>query len=834
MGTRVFGERVERREDARLTTGRGRYLDDLGRGALAAAFVRSPHAHARITDIDVSGALDVDGLVAVYTWEDLPGRVGEPLPLLIPHPALTHGRTAYPLAREVVRHVGEPVAMVVARDRYLAEDAAERIRVEYEPLPAVVGIEAATRAAHLVHDDVPGNVGAVLVQETGDARAAIDAAPHVLEFSLAIERSASMPLEGRGVYARWDADDGSLRVYSSTQASTSVRAAIAARLGLPNGKVEVVAPDVGGGFGVKIVHPWPEEVLVPWAARLLDREVKWTEDRREHFVSAAHERGQLQDVRVGFDGEGRVLGLDVRIRHDHGAYTPYGIIIPIVTSTQLLGPYKIGAYRAEVVSLYTNTLIVTPYRGAGRPQGVFCMERTMDRIARHLGRDRADVRAANVIQPDEFPYDQGLTFQDGRPLIYDSGDYPELLRKARELIGWDGFERERAAAAARGRRIGIGLGVYVEGTGVGPYEGGHVEIDTAGRVHVSTGLTSQGQGHETVFAQIAAAELGVPIEDVHVTTGDTRRFGYAVGTFASRAAVMSGNAIALACRKVRGKALRIAGEALEADPRDLEITDGTVHVRGDRSASVPLRTVAVLSNPLRYAFDEEAAAATQFAVGRPVTEPPVASGDEPGLEGRDYYSPVRSTFAAGAHAAVVEVDPDTAEIAILRYAVVHDCGRLINPMVVEGQIHGGVAQGIGGALYERMVYDEAGQLLNASFMDFLMPYATEVPRIETDHLETPSPLNPLGIKGAGEAGVIPVSAVIASAVEDAEGVRVDAMPLSPDALYTLRRRAEADASLRVDADGTGSVDAGGTGSGSGGPRPRQRVDPSEGPPGASP
>ncbi|WP_396454745.1 aerobic carbon-monoxide dehydrogenase large subunit [Actinomadura sp.] len=797
MGTRVFGERVERREDGRLVTGRGRYLDDLGQGALAAAFVRSPHAHARITDIDVSGALDVDGLVAVYTWEDLPGRVGEPLPLLIPHPALTHGRTGHPLARDVVRHVGEPVAMVVARDRYLAEDAAERIRVEYEPLPAVVGIEAATRAEHLVHDDVPGNVGAVLVQETGDAAGAIESAPHVLEFSLSIERSASMPLEGRGVYARWDADDGSLRVYSSTQASTSVRAAIAARLGLPNGKVEVVAPDVGGGFGVKIVHPWPEEILVPWAARLLDREIKWAEDRREHFVSAAHERGQLQDVRVGFDDAGRVLGLDVRIRHDHGAYTPYGIIIPIVTSTQLLGPYKIGAYRAEVVSLYTNTLIVTPYRGAGRPQGVFCMERTMDRIARHLGADRADVRAANLIQPDEFPYDQGLTFQDGRPLIYDSGDYPELLRKARELIGWDGFEAERAAAASRGRRLGIGLGVYVEGTGVGPYEGGHVEIDTAGRVHVSTGLTSQGQGHETVFAQIAASELGVPIEDVHVTTGDTRRFGYAVGTFASRAAVMSGNAIALACRKVRSKALRIAGEALEADPDDLDITDGVVHVRGDRSAAVPLRTVAVLSNPLRYAFDEEAAAATQFAVGRPATEPPVASGDEPGLEGRDYYSPVRSTFAAGAHAAIVEVDPDTAEIAILRYAVVHDCGRLINPMVVEGQIHGGVAQGIGGALYERMAYDEAGQLLNASFMDFLMPYATEIPRIETGHLETPSPLNPLGIKGAGEAGVIPVSAVIASAVEDAEGVRVDAMPISPDELYTLRERAAADPSLRV-------------------------------------
>ncbi|MFI0445106.1 aerobic carbon-monoxide dehydrogenase large subunit [Actinomadura sp. 6N118] len=785
MSTRMFGEPIARREDPRLLTGQGRYLDDLGQDALAAAFVRSPHAHARIAGIDVGDALDIDGLVAIYTWEDLPGRIGEPLPLLIPHPSLTHGRTAYPLARDVVRHVGEPVVMVVARDRYLAEDAAERIRVDYDPLPPVVGIENAARAEHLVHDDVPGNVGAVLLQETGDVATAIENAPHELEFRLDIERSASTPLEGRGVYARWDADDESLRVYSSTQASTSVRAAIAARLGLPPGKVEVIAPDVGGGFGVKIVHPWPEEVLVPWAARLLGRELKWTEDRREHFISAAHERGQVQHVKVGFDGAGRVLGLDVRILHDHGAYTPYGVIIPIVTSTQLLGPYKIGAYRAEVTSLYTNTVIVTPYRGAGRPQGVFCMERTMDRIADHLGLDRTEVRAANFIGPDEFPYDQGLTFQDGRPLIYDSGDYPAMLHKIKELIGWDGFAGVRAAAVAKGRRIGIGLGCYVEGTGVGPYEGGHVEIDSTGRVNVSTGLTSQGQGHQTVFAQIAASELGVPIEDVHVTTGDTRRFGYAVGTFASRAAVMSGNAIALASRKVREKALRIAAEALEADPRDLDITDGVVHVKGDPGSAVPLRTVAVLSNPLRYAFDEEAARATQFAVGGSPEDPPVAPGDEPGLEGKDYYSPVRSTFAAGMHAAVVEIDPDTAEIHILRYAVVHDCGRLINPMIVEGQIHGGVAQGIGGALYERMEYDESGQLLNASFMDFLMPYATEIPRVETDHLETPSPLNPLGIKGAGEAGVIPVSAVIASAIEDATAVPIAKMPLSPAELFHL-------------------------------------------------
>lgn len=787
MTTRLFGERIARREDPRLLRGEGRYLDDLGSGALAAAFVRSPHARARITGIDVTGALDADGLVAIYTYDDLSGRVGEPLPVLIPHPALSHPRTGYPLAKDVVNHVGEPVVMVVATDRYLAEDIACQIQVSYDPMPPVVGIEVAAAAGHLVHPDVPGNVAAHLVQEVGDVAAALARSPHVLEFRLDIERSASTPLEGRGVYARWDADDESLRVYTSTQTSTSVRAAVAAKLDLALTKVEVIAPDVGGGFGVKIMHPWPEEILVPWAARLLNREIKWTEDRREHFVASAHERGQVQHVRAGFDDDGRVLALDVQILHDNGAYTPYGIIVPIITSTQLPGPYRLGAYRVDFKSLYTNTVIVTPYRGAGRPQGVFCMERTIDRIAAYLGADRTGVREANFIRPEEMPYDTGLIFQDGRPAIYDSGDFPATLRMLKDLIGWDGFAAFRKEAQAAGRRVGIGLACYVEGTGVGPYEGGHVLVEPNGRVMVSTGLTSQGQGHKTVFAQIVADELGVPIEQVHVVTGDTRRFPYAVGTFASRAAVMSGNAIALAARGVHQKALRIAAEALEVAPADLEIVDGSVCVKGDPAASIPLATVATLANPLRYAFDEQAQRATQFARPADPDRPPVADDDEPGLEARDYYSPARCTFANGMHAAVVETDPDTAEVRILRYAVVHDCGPLINPMIVEGQIHGGVAQGVGGALYERMAYDASGQLLNASFMDFLMPYATEVPHIEIAHLETPSPLNPLGIKGAGEAGVIPVSAAIASAIEDAEGFPIMRMPISPVELFELRQ-----------------------------------------------
>ena len=787
MTTKLFGSKVERTEDERFLRGQGRYVDDVGSGALHAAVLRSPHAHARILSIDVDALLDVEGVHAVWTYDDLTGAMAEPLPLLIPHPALTHGRTQYALAKDEVNYVGEAIAFVVADDRYVAEDALGAIRVDYDFLPPVVGIDNARAATHLVHEDVPGNVGARMEQENGDARSAIAAAPHTLTLDLTVERSACTPMEGRGTVARWDPDSARLQVWTSTQTSTGVRAAVAAKLGLDLGQVDVITPDVGGGFGVKINHPWPEELLVPLAARTLGRPVKFIEDRREHFISSAHERGQVQHIEVGFDDEGRLLGLDVMFWHDHGAYTPYGLIVPIITSTQLLGPYKPANYRVVFESLYTNTVMVTPYRGAGRPQGCYAMERTMDAIAAYLGKDRTEVRSVNFIQPDEFPYEHGLVFQDGRPLTYDSGDYPASLEKIKALVGWDEFEAFRAEMAAEGRTVGIGLACYVEGTGVGPYEGAHVHVETSGKVKVATGLTTQGQGHQTAFAQIVADELGVRFEDVEVVTGDTRRMPYAVGTFASRAAVMSGSAIHLAARKTREKALRIAAEALEASVEDLEIVDGVVSVRGTE-ASIDLGTVAVLSNPLRYAFDEASKAATQFSVGDP-GRPPVAEGDEPGLEGKDFYSPERSTFASGMHAVIVETDPLTAEITILKYAVVHDCGHLINPMIVEGQIHGGVAQGVGGALYERMAYDESGQLLNASFMDFLMPYVTEVPEsIEIDHLETPSPLNPLGIKGAGEAGVIPSAAVFAAAIEDAERIPITAMPISPSELYALRQQ----------------------------------------------
>ncbi|HVD00537.1 MAG TPA: aerobic carbon-monoxide dehydrogenase large subunit [Candidatus Dormibacteraeota bacterium] len=778
MSTRLFGERIARKEDDRLLRGRGRFTDDIDEGALECAFVRSPFASARIRSIDVTAARSAPGVVAVYTAADVPFGDRE-LPLLIPHPLLTNPRTQRCLASKVVRYAGEAVAFVIAESRYLAEDAADLVEVDYEPLPAVVTPEVSARAEHLVHEDVPGNVAADVTQVVGDPDGALATATHRLERRLRMERSAAQPLEARAVWARWDEDERRLTVYNSTQSPTSIRGGLAVLFGLPETSVDVIAPDVGGGFGPKIMLFNPDELLVPYAAMQLGRPVKWTEDRREHFTAVSHERAQVHEVRFGFDGEGRLLALDVDFLHDGGAYTPYGIILPIITAAQLPGPYRVPNYRVRFRDLYTNCTPTSPYRGAGRPQGCFVIERVMDAIAAELGLDRAEVRRRNLVQPDQFPHAVGTMWQDGGMAVYDSGDFPELLRRAVEALG----------PRPEGGGVGMGLAMYVEGTGVGPYEGAHVQVLVSGKVVASTGIPSQGQGHGTVFAQVVADELGVGIEDVTITSGDTRRFPWGVGTFASRGAVMSGNAMAIAARAVAEKAKKIAAEHLEADPGDLELASGEVRVKGSPGRALPLAAVAILSNPLRYAFGGGAEIATQFQA-RPGAGPPLAPGDAPGLEATGYFSPVSgSTWASGCHAAYVRVDPRTFRLTILKYVVVHDCGRVINPLILDGQIQGGVAQGIGGAFYERLLYDVEGQLTNASFMEFLMPYATEIPEVEIHHLETPSPLNPLGVKGAGEAGTIPVSALLASAIEDATGLRVDEMPLNPDRLYELSRPA---------------------------------------------
>ncbi len=792
MTTRMIGARIPRNEDPRLLRGLGCFVDDVHlEGMLYAAGLRSPHGHARIVSIDATRARVLPGVHLVLTAADL-GELNQPSPLLIPNPGLTEPRTQRPLATDRVRYMGEMVAFVVAEDRYVAEDAAELIEVRYEPLPAIVDLEAAIGdGSPLVHPDVPANRAGRLVQRVGDPEGAFSRATRVLRDRLYIERSCGSPIETRGVVADFDPRAGALKAWISTQAPLPLKNGLARIFGLPEFKVEVIAPDIGGAFGSKIMLFYPEEILVPCAAIRLGRPVKWIEDRVEHLLSTSQERGQLHEVEIAIDEAGHILGLRDRFLHDAGAYTPYGLIVPLITSTQLPGPYRLRNYHVEFDVVYTNKVQVTPFRGAGRAHGAFVMERIIGLIARELGLEPVEIRRRNLIQPDEFPWDVGLTFQDGAPTRYDSGNYPAGLDMALSMIGFDGFRARQAAARAEGRYLGLGVGAYVEGTGIGPYEGARVRVEPSGKVFVATGLSTQGQGHQTTFAQIAAEALGCDPADVTVVTGDTNRFNWGAGTFASRALVTSGNAVSAAAVKVRDKALSLAARLLEVSAADLELADGVVRVKGARDRFLTLGALATVANPIRYAYGKEASEAALRLV-KPREGPVLADGEEPGLEANGYYAPPQATFASGFHAAIVEVDIRTGQVAIVKYVVQHDCGTMVNPMVVEGQVHGGVAQGIGGALYEKLVYDERGQLLTGTLMDFLIPTAMEIPDVEIGHLETPSPLNPLGVKGVGEAGAIPVPALIAEAIDDALSpwrVRVREMPLSPGAILALIDRA---------------------------------------------
>ena len=775
MGTRYFGQRVKRSEDPRLLTGRGTFVDDIRLPGMAhAAFLRSPHAHARILRIDTTRARTAPGVVAVYTRADLPETLAEPLPKLIPHHALVHHKTQYALAPEKVRHVGEPVVLVIAESRYLAEDAVDLIDVEYDPLPPVVDLErAATPGGPLVHEDIGTNVCAHYTQRVGDVEAAFARAAHVFTERFVMDRGTASPLECRGVVARWESTIRQLTVWDSTQAPIRIRNYLSQLLGLPQAQVRVIAPDIGGGFGPKIMMCYPEEILIPWAAMQLGHPVKWIEDRRENFAAMNQEREQIHVAAIAVDGDGRILGVRTSFLYDSGAYIPYGIIVPIVASTTLPGPYRIPNYHCEFQAVFTNKTIVSPYRGAGRPHGVFVMERLMDRVAKELGLDRTVVRERNFIQPDEFPYEVGLIYQDNAPVIYDSGDYPATMRKALEMIGYDHWPQDQERARREGRYLGLGIACYVEGSGIGPYEGCRVTVEPSGKVFAATSVGTQGQGHFTSFAQIVADALTVAVEDVTVVTGDSGAFSWGTGTFASRAAVVAGNAVYLAAQAVREKALKVAATKLEARVEDLEMAGGKVFIRGVPGRAMALAEIAVVANPLRGTIPEE--------------------WEQPGLEASRYFAPPRGTFPNGAHACIVEVDVRTGMLTVLKYVVVHDCGRVINPLILDGQIRGGVAQGLGGAFYEKLVYDENGQLLTQTYMDYLLPTAAEVPEVEIGHLESPTPLNPLGVKGAGEAGVIPVGALIAQALDDALaefGVRITEMPLSPSRLLEIIGRAE--------------------------------------------
>jgi carbon-monoxide dehydrogenase large subunit len=773
MTTRYFGQPIKRNEDPRLLTGQALFTDDVHLpGMLHVAFVRSDYAHGYLRSIDTSAARETPGVVAIYTAEDL-GDYWRPGPLLVPPPPIPnlvfHQRTQVPLAKGKVRHVGEPIAVVVAESRYLAEDAAEKVVVMIDPLPAVVDIEKALSSdAALIHDELDQNLNAHAIQRKGDYETARQQAHKVIKRRFLYDRGTAAAMENRGIVASWDAKSEQLLMYDTTQAPIAIRNGIAAMLGLSEKQVRVIAPFIGGGFGPKIMMFYPEEVTLAWITVQLGRPVKWIEDRQENFYATTQERGQVHEAEIAVTSDGRVLGVKDVFLHDAGAYAPYGLTVALNSQCTLLGQYDVPNYYTEFKSVFTNKPIVTPYRGAGRQHGVFVMERLLDIAAKELGMDRVEIRRRNFIPPDKFPYNNQIIYQDFAPLIYDSGNYEPALDKAVELIGYHQFiQEEQPRLRAAGKHVGIGIVTYVEGTGIGPYEGARVTIETSGRVSVATGVGTQGQGHYTSFAQIVAEQLGVSVENVRLTTGDTAEFYWGAGTFASRGAVVAGNAIHAAAVKVREKVLKKAGEELEVAIEDLELVDGLARVKGSPETAIKLGDLAARANPMRGA---------------------VKPGTEPGLEATDYFGPERGATASGVHAMIVEVDPETMLVEIKKYVVVHDCGVVINPMILEGQIQGGIAQGIGNAFYEQLHFDENGQLLNASFMDYLVPTADTVPTILTDHVETPSPLNPLGIKGAGEAGAIPVGPLFAQAVEDAfrgTALEILEIPLSPNRLFAL-------------------------------------------------
>lgn len=776
MGAKHFGAKVTRFEDAPLLAGKGRYIDDIrAPGALHACFLRSPHGHARIRRVDASAARSMPGVHAVLTAADLPARMrSERMPLLLPNATMATLRTQHCLAVDEVCYVGQALAVVIADSRYIGEDALPLIDVDYDVLPAISDVRGAVEpGAARAHQDLDSNVVSQFVMSYGDAAAAFASAPHVFKEALWQHRGGGMAMEPRGVVAQYDADDDLLTVWSATQTPHIGRRMLAEVLELGLENIRVAAPDVGGGFGPKAIF-YPEEPVVAHAARVMGRPIKFIEDRREHFLCATQERDQYWDVEIAVDDEARILGVRGRMLHDTGAYVPWGIIMPYIAGATMPGPYVVPAYHLDCTVAFTNKVATTPVRGAGRPQAVFAMERLMDLVARELGLDPADVRRRNYIRPEQMPYSVGLTFRDGKPLIYDSGDYPRGHDAAIALADYAGFKARQAAARREGRHIGIGVASYVEGTGLGPFEGVTVRVLPNGKVKVASGATSQGQGTRTTLAQIVADRVGCRLEDVVVAIGDTAVIANGVGAFASRLAVNAGSSASLAADAVRGRILKLAAKALGVAENQIDLEDGKAIAR---SGNAPTISFGELSRQ---------------AQGMPGFS--MEAGEEVGLESTAYFTPPQASYCSGTHVAEVEVDIGTGAVKILQYVVAHDCGNVINPLIVDGQVQGGVAHGIGNALLEWMQYDENAQPLTVSFADYLLPTATDVPICKIAHVETPSPLNPIGVKGAGEGGTIPAAAAIVAAIENAlspYGVHFAETPVMPDRIVAALEEAGA-------------------------------------------
>jgi carbon-monoxide dehydrogenase large subunit len=776
MTGRYVSTSVRRREDPTLLMGRARFMGDLRLpGLLAVAFVRSPHAHARIVDIDTRAARALADVEAVVTGADLAATTH---PVRAELSGAGYKETGWPaLARGKTRFVGEPVAAVVATDRYRAEDALDAIRVTYDPLPAVVDAEAAMNPdAPRLHEELSDNVLMYAAYEKGGVEAALASAAVRFSETFRHARCSSVPMEGRGVMASFDAMDGTLTVWAATQAPHLFRAGLAAALGMPESRLRVLCPAVGGGFGPKM-HLYPEDVVVAELARRLGRPVRWVEDRRENLLASAHAREFVCHVDVGARADGALVAMRTRIICDTGAYSVYPVTValePMTAAGIMPGPYRMGAYAYEAYAVATNKSPSGAYRGVGMSLGTFVRERVVDMVARRTGLDPADIRRRNFFESSELP------FMTASGLVVDSGDSPAAFERALEAADYPKL-RSEAGRTPNGKLRGIGVAAYTEFTGMGAgtfrrrgmtqvsgHDAATVRVEPSGEVRGFVSAVSQGQGHATVFAQILADELGVDLGAVTIVQGDTERCPHGSGSFASRSIVVSGGALALAARRVREKVTKIAGHMLEASPEDLVVDGGAITVRGTPGRGLTVADVA------RLAY-------------RPASGT-LPEGVDPALEATQYYDPPPATFSNGTHLAVVDVDPETGLVELLRHVVVEDCGRMVNPMLVEGQTHGAVAQGIGNALYEDVAYDADGQPLATTFMDYLIPGTMEMPPVDVIHVETPPAVSVTGFKGMAEGGTIGSTAAVANAVADALaplGIEVHDLPLTPDRVLAL-------------------------------------------------
>ena len=769
--TTVVGADVPRLEDGPLLTGAGRYVDDLSfAGTLHVAFVRSQHAHALITGVDTAAAKALPGVVAVWTMADIaPHLADRLLRVALPSPAYRQELHRPILAETETVHVGEPIVAVIASDPYVAEDAADLVVVHYDELVAVTDCRAALEpGSPTAHLNAPGNLVAEFELGYGDHAGVFASAPHVIRESYWQHRGVAQSMECRGVLARFDTVDERLTMWSSTQTPHAGKRVLCDLLGMDEDRIRVVTPDVGGGFGPKLVF-YPEEAIVALAALRLKAPVKWIEDRREHFVSTTQERDQFWDMEIATDNDGRILGLRGLLIHEHGAYTARGVNVPYGSGAAITLPYVVPSYHLDIKLALTNKVSVTPIRGAGQPQAVFVMERLLDRVAEKLGLDRVEVRRRNLVQPEQMPYRTQLQTRGGMQVVLDSGDYPACLEAALEKADWAGFAQRRAKAQAEGRHLGIGLANYVEGTGRGPFEPVSVRIAENGRIHVASGAAAMGQSTKTMLAQVVAEQLGCDMSNISVITGDTAAIELGMGGFNSRQAVMAGSSAHAAAVKVREKALHVASHMLDVGVQALEIEGRAIRMKGEGGKSIALAEVArALAGLPGYYIPGNVA---------------------PGLEAEERVIINDMTYANGTAVVELEVDAETGGVTISNVVLAHDCGRMLHPLIVEGQILGGIAHGIGNALYEWMRYDDAGQPLTTTLADYLLVSATEMPpKIHLVHLESPTHLNELGIKGVGESGVIPMAAAIMSAIDDALksfGVHIAKAPIAPPEILDL-------------------------------------------------